>query len=142
MVWKFFIALSLTSVLLYLLVNARGWLRSMRKQDGTERQPPAYFIGLLFAGLYYYGLPIWLFRYGLKATSKLLLVCVACSALLLIALRILGMVEVEDFVQSLVYGQVTAIPIRAIAGSWVARNDSRWRSAAVQRRSGKAAMAP
>ncbi|MDH1430159.1 hypothetical protein N5E89_18075 [Comamonas aquatica] len=139
---KFFIALSLVSVVLYLLFNARGWLRSMRRQNDTEKQPPAYFLGLLFAGLYYYGLPIWLFRYGLNATFRLLLVCVACSALLLVALRILGMVEVEDFVQSLIYGQVAAVPIRAVAGSWVARNDSRWRSAAVQRRSGHAAKAP
>lgn len=82
--------------------------------------------GGLFAATYYYGLPLWWWRYGMRNALKLVLMCVASTAFLNFTLRMAGWLEAEDVIESLINSMFLAIPIRALAGFWLVRNDERW----------------
>ena len=111
---------------LYLLFSLSGWLKQARGKCSNDAPRRAYFVGLLFAGLYYYGFPIWWWRYGLKTATKLLLACIIVGAILQGMLRAAGLITVRDFGESLGIALLIAVPIRAIAGIWVARRDISW----------------
>lgn len=123
------LALSAISVFIYLLFNSSGWLRQVRNKCGGDTPRRSYFVGLLFAGLYYNGFPIWWWRYGLKNATKLLLACIIAGAICQAILRVTGMIEVHGLGESFVISMLIAVPIRAIAGTWVARHDERWSGA-------------
>ena len=125
------LALSTISVVLYILINRSGW---RKRVSGERTARSGYYMGLLFAGLYYYGFPIWWWRYGIKTTAKLLLTCIIAGAIFQAVLRVLGVIVVADFGKSFAISMVIAVPIRAIAGAWVARQDTRWREATVEER--------
>jgi hypothetical protein len=56
---------------------------------------------------------------------------IIAGAMLQIVLRQIGMIEVKNFGESFAFSMIIAVPIRAIAGAWIARHDQRWRDAAV-----------
>jgi hypothetical protein len=132
--FEIFLILSILSMAIYFVINVRPWYRSLKSKTGDVRTG-SYIMGLLFCGLYYYSLPLLWWRYGLISTIKLILSCVALGALAMFGLRTTGLLKVEDFFDSLFYSQFVAVPIRAIAGTWLARNDMRWRRRAMQGRS-------
>lgn len=125
------LGLSTISVVLYILLNQSGW-RKRVSGDGTTRR--AYYMGLLFAGLYYYGFPLWWWRYGIKTTAKLLLTCIIAGAICQAVMREMGLVVAADLGKSFAISMLIAVPIRAIAGVWVARHDKRWREAIMAKR--------
>jgi hypothetical protein len=49
-------------------------------------------------------------------------------------LRYLDVIEVSEFGEPHALGLLLSIPVRAIAGVWVANNDRRWRQAIVKKR--------
>ena len=55
-------------------------------------------------------------------------------------LRSLDVIEVSEFGESLAWGLFLSIPVRAIAGVWVANNDRRWRQAIVKKRNAAQGM--
>ncbi len=128
------LALSAVSVILYVLINQSG---SQKRASGDSSTRHAYFMGLLFAGLYYYGFPLWWWRYGIKTTAKLLLTCIIAGAICQAVLRTIGMIVVDDFGKSFAISMLLAVPIRAIAGVWVARHDKCWRDSIVAERKAK-----
>jgi hypothetical protein len=128
------LGLSATSMFLYLLFNLSGWLKQARGAPNDNSPRRAYLVGLLFAGIFYYGFPIWWWRYGLANTVKLFVMCLGAGAICQAILRGMGTLEVNDFGMSLAFAQIIAVPIRAIAGTWIAKNDARWRGAIALRR--------
>lgn len=96
------------------------------KPSGSERRLSRVLWGGLFAALYYYGLPLWWWRYGLRNALKVVLTCVASTAVLNVVLRMVGWLKAGDAFESLLTSMLLAVPIRAIAGFWLAKNDKRW----------------
>tara|TARA_R110002167_G_scaffold12858_1_gene54631 strand:- start:64 stop:387 length:324 start_codon:yes stop_codon:yes gene_type:complete len=94
----------------------------------------AYFWGLAFAVLFYYGFPVWWWRYGLRNTMQLLGICVVLVVAIQTILRVTGAIEVDNFGESMAVGLIIAIPIRVIAGFWVAKYDAKWRRAILLQR--------
>lgn len=127
--------LTAISAFLYLVFSFMGWFRQatrVRKASNPPRR--AYFWGLSFAVLFYYGFPIWWWRYGFWKTMQLLIGCIASGAALQAILRSIGAIEVDDFGESLAMGLLLAVPIRAAAGIWVAGKDAEWRHSIVLKR--------
>jgi hypothetical protein len=111
--------------------------RSMRPhadQSVLVRPNSAYFWGLLFALVFYYGFPLWWWRYGLLRAVQVMLACVAATALLQAVLRTTGAIQVDGLGESVAASLLLSVPIRAIGGLWVARRDAEWRSAILERR--------
>lgn len=134
---KILLVLTVASVGLYLIVVITAVLRSKTKANNSDQSPkgrPSYSWGLMYAALFYYGLPVWLWRYGTRNSLKLILSCVLAVAAIQALFRYAGLIEVSDFGESLAFGFICAVPVRAAAGFWVARNDSRWRQAILSRR--------
>ena len=128
------LGLSVVSVVIYIALNQSRWLTQVRGNAVARR---AYFAGLLFAGLYYYGFPILWWRYGIGTTVKLLVTCIIVGAAFQALLLGFGKGGANDSGKSLVVAMLIAVPIRAIAGIWVARNDGAWRDAIVVQRKTK-----
>ena len=127
--------LSAVSAVLYILLSIRGWFEQVSKWQGVSGVPRrAYFCGLTFALLFYYGFPLWWWRYGLWKALHLVFVCVGAVAVLQAILRTTGSIEVESLGESIVVALLLSMPIRAIGGIWVACRDAEWRSAIRQRR--------
>jgi hypothetical protein len=104
------------------------------KTSSSKRTVPRALWGGLFAAMYYYGLPVWWWRYGLRNALKLVLTCVASTAFLNVTLRMAGWLKAEDVVESLINSMFLAIPIRALAGFWLVRNDERWATSIAAKR--------
>jgi hypothetical protein len=112
-------------------------VRRYRKKS-AESSRPAYLWGLLFAVLFYYGFPLWWWRYGLRKALFVLIVCICAVALMLEILKLLDWIQVDDRQASMALGLIFAIPVRAIAGIWIAKQDSAWRESIVHKRAQKA----
>lgn len=129
---RILLTLTAISIALYTALAAASWLRerSGRKKTSTDTaQPdPAYFWGFVFALVFYYGFPIWWWRYGLRNSFKLIITCIMLVAAAQAILRYAEMIEVEGLAESLAAGLIISVPIRALAGLWVAKNDRRWRN--------------
>lgn len=135
---RILVALTLVSAVLYVVLAFAIRQRMQRKsnQSNSPKLPrPAYFWGFLFAVLFYYGFPIWWWRYGFRRALYLMIVCVGGGFLIQTLLRIFDVIEVENFSASIAVGILIAVPIRAIAGVWVAMGDSHWRKTIISIRS-------
>jgi ABC-type arginine/histidine transport system permease subunit len=80
----------------------------------------------MFATLFYYGTPIWLWLYGVKTTFFLIVYSIGAAFILAV---ILG--AVFDVSEPTAIGVLLQIPVRVIAGNWLARNHVRLRSRSV-----------
>lgn len=137
---KLLIALSSVSAVLYLFLVSKGWLGQIRGAQTSPATPErAYFWGLAFVVLFYYGFPVWWWRYGLRNALKLMAACVISVWVILAFLRGIQAVHVRDLGESVAIGLLVAVPVRAATGLWVARNDARWRSAIVAIRTSRKA---
>lgn len=143
--------LAAASAFIYILLTIKGWAKQARlSQERTKVEQPAnserlqraspdappraYFWGLTFAVLFYYGFLIWWGRYGLGRAVKLTLACIVAVGLVQIVLRSAGMIDIHGIGESIAAGLFIAVPIRAVAGIYVAKNDNSWRSAVVAQR--------
>ena len=127
--------LAAAGALLYVLLATRSWLRSRRVPRGPSASArPSYIWGFLFAVIFYFGFPLWWWRYGLSKALQLMLVCIGGGMLIQVALRTMDAVEVNGLPGAIAVGLFIAVPIRAVAGLWVARRDASWRAAIVARR--------
>lgn len=124
---------------LYLIFAVTSWLRLNSQRRNNPADPtkpyPAYFWGFAFALIFYYGFPIWIWRYGFRNACKLIVACLLVVAAIQAILRHAEMIEVDTLGESLAVSLLIAVPIRALAGFWVAKNDRRWRHAIVVKRS-------
>lgn len=131
--------LAAISAALYLILAVLIWRKhkNARKKapENYTKQHPAYVWGFVFALIFYYGFPIWWWRYGFQNACKLVFSCIAIAAAIQGVLRYLDVIEVSEFRESLAWGLFLSLPVRAIAGVWVAINDRRWRRAIVKKRS-------
>lgn len=142
---RILLTLTVISAVLYCLLAVVSWTRQFRKRGKASIAAPfpAYFWGFTFAVFFYYGFPIWWWRYGLRNAIKLVLSCIFLVAATQAILRLTGMIEVNGFAESVGASLFISVPIRALAGFWVARNDWRWRSAIlVERKARINAAAP
>ena len=135
---RILLILTVISTALYLVLAVTSWFRHTSKRKSVPAQAtkpyPEYFWGFTFAMVFYYGLPIWWWRYGLRNTCKLILACVLIVAVTQAILRYAKMIEVDGLVESFGASLIIAVPIRALAGFWVAKNDRRWRHSIVMKR--------
>lgn len=135
---RILLILTAISVALYLLLAVTSWLRHANERKNAPTQAtkpyPAYFWGCAFALVFYYGFPIWWWRYGFRNTCKLILACVLSVAAIQALLRYAEMIDVDGLGESIAASLFIAVPIRALAGIWVAKNDRRWRNAIVMKR--------
>lgn len=83
-----------------------------------------YFWGLSFAVLFYFGFPIWWWRYGFWRSAYLLVVCVGAVLIVKFSLLAMGAKEAGE---SFVVAMLLFIPARAVGGFWVAHRDEVWR---------------
>ena len=128
---KIIIILSAISGALYLVLAVINWRMSKRKTNQAKKSPrPAHFWGLLFAVLYYYGFPLWWWRYGLRRTLYLMVVCVGAGILIQELIRQLTG-------ESNAVGFLIALPIRAAVGLWVAKRDDAWKKSIAAIRNSK-----
>ena len=134
---KIFLVLSGISALLFCVAAFTGWRR--RKKSGSAQPRRAYFWGLMFALLFYYGFPVWWWRYGLRKTLELMLACIVAVMTLQAILRAIGAINVDGLGESFAVGLFLAVPIRAVAGLWVTRRDAEWRSAIILSRKARLA---
>lgn len=124
------VVLTVVSGILYFVLSAVSWRRSKRRAyQLSELPPPAYFWGFLFSVLFYYGFPLWWWRYGFRKALHLMIVCIGAGVLIQALLRAIDVIEIEGIGESIAIGLLIAVPIRAIAGLWVARQDCSWRKA-------------
>jgi len=123
--FKIFLVLSCVSALLYSIMAVIDW-RGRRTKCATEN-PRAYFWGFLFSLFFYYGFPLWWWRYGLPKTIWLMLVCLAVVIAVQAVLRLIGLFNDSD--SSIAVGLLISVPVRAAGGMWVARRDAEWRGA-------------
>ena len=141
---KILLILAAISAALYLILAVLSWRKhkNARKQVPANcvTQGPAYVWGFVFALIFYYGFPIWWWRYGFQNACKLVFSCIAIAAAIQGVLRYLDVIEVSELGESLAWGLFLSIPVRAIAGIWVANNDRRWRQAIVMKRNAAQAM--
>jgi hypothetical protein len=135
---RILLILTAISVALYLLLAITSWFRHANARKIAPAQAakpyPAYFWGFAFALIFYYGFPIWWWRYGFRNTCKLILACVLIVAATQAILRYTGTIKVDGIGESFVASLLIAVPIRALAGIWVAKNDRRWRDAILMKR--------
>lgn len=111
-----------SSFIIYLLFFLAPWFRERRKKESNK----AYFTGLMFATLFYYGAPIWLWLYGVKTTFFLIVYSIGAAFILAVTLgAVFGVSE------PIAIGVLLQIPVRVIAGNWLARNHVRLRSRSV-----------
>jgi hypothetical protein len=114
------------------------WLDVQRRRKmpaGSAR--PAYLWGLLFSGLFYYGFPLWWWRYGLRRALFIVIACICAVALILEILKFLDWITIDDQGTLMVLGLMFNMPVRAIAGMWVAKKDLAWRKSIVETRTQK-----
>lgn len=129
---RFLLTLTVISAGLYLifaLFSAVRRRRIIQSRIEVDDVSPAYFWGFAFAVIFYYGFPIWWWRYGLRSAVKITVVCIALVVATQVLLRMSGVIDVDGFVESLITGLLIAVPIRAAAGIWIAKNDFRLRQA-------------
>ena len=131
---KILLLLSGLSVSIYLILAFSSW-RGARKR-GRDQPSLSYLWGLMFVVLFYYGFPLWWWRYGLGRAFKLILTCLAMVGVFQAILSYFKIIHVENFGESIAMGIFISVPIRAITGLWVARKDALWRGAAIQSRRG------
>lgn len=67
----------------------------------------------------------------------LVVACIAAGAVLQIIMRTYGFIEVNGLAESLMFGFLFSVPVRAFAGYWVAWRDEAWRSAIVLQRNAR-----
>jgi len=72
---------------------------------------------------FYYGTLIWLLLYGWKTTFLLIAYCIGSVFLAVVVIS-----SVFSIGDSLIVGILVQVPIRVIAGSWLANNHSRLRA--------------
>jgi hypothetical protein len=141
---KTLLILAAISGALYLILAVLSWRKHKNagKQipENYTKQNPAYVWGFVFALIFYYGFPIWWWRYGFQNACKLIFSCIAIAAAIQGVLRYLDVIEVSELGESLAWGLFLSIPVRAIAGVWVANNDRRWRQAIVLKRNAEQGM--
>jgi hypothetical protein len=124
---KIFLVLASSSALFYSAMAVIDW-RGCRTECATEN-PRAYFWGLLFALLFYFGFPLWWWRYGLRKSIWLMLGCMAPVMAVPAVLRLIGLISDSD--TSLAVGLLISVPVRGAGGMWVARRDAAWRGAKI-----------
>lgn len=86
---KIFLVLASGSALFYSAMAVIDW-RGRRTECATEN-PRAYFWGLLFALLFYFGFPLWWWRYGLRKSIWLMLGCMTPVMAVPAVLRLIGL---------------------------------------------------
>jgi hypothetical protein len=127
---RILIVLAVVSAAMYLAMSFAIWRRTKLKANQSSESPrPAYLWGFLFAVLFYYGFPLWWWRYGFRKALNLMIVCIGAGVLIQILLGVFGVIKIESLGDSVAIGLVISMPIRAIAGIWVARRDFYWRQA-------------
>jgi hypothetical protein len=148
---RILLTLAAASAAIYVLLALRGWARQARASrttiledhrsatdaldSATGKAPPrAYLWGLAFAVFFYYGFPIWWARYGLRRAITLTLVCVCAVGLVQYLLVSADVIEIGNVAESFGAGLLLAVPIRAIAGLYVAKHDREWRIAILAHR--------
>ncbi len=136
---KIMLVLMAFSAGLYLLFAAASLIWRLReRRKNSERVPgetyPSYFWGLTFALVFYYGFPVWWWRYGLENTCRLIVSCILAVAALQGLVRYLGLIEVDELGESIAVSLVLAVPVRAVAAFWIAKNDHRWRQGILSKR--------
>ena len=97
----------------------------------------SYIWGFLFTALFYYGFPLWWWRYGLWRAVHLILTCVGIGILIQMLLRTIGAIYVDSIGDSIFAGLLLSVPIRALAGVWVAHKDQEWRQAIISKRASR-----
>ena len=141
---RILLTLTAISAALYLLLAITSWFRrTSERRNVPEQAPkpyPAYFWGFAFAVVFYYGFPIWWWRYGFRNTCKLILACILIVAVTQAILRSTELLEVDGLGESFAASLFIAVPIRALAGFWVAKNDRRWRHAIVLKRNAERSL--
>lgn len=143
---RILLILTAISAALYLLLALTSWFRGASERRSVREQAPksypAYFWGFAFAVVFYYGFPVWWWRYGFQNACKLILSCILIVAATQAILRYAELVEVDGLGESFAVSLFIAVPIRALAGFWVAKNDGRWRNAIVMERSARRKSCP
>jgi len=108
------------SAALYLIFYLKPWKCS--KLDDTSPPLPNHIIGLSFSIFFYFGLPLWLWRYGWKVTAKIILGCILASLLVpeLIDLAI----PFDDEEDKYLFSFLIQSPTRVTIAVWLAKHDS------------------
>ena len=112
------------TTVIYLIVFARPWFRSLRLNDLHKESKPAYFVGLLFAGLFYYGAPLWLWLYGWRLA---ILLIVSCLGGTFVVFMITSLIIPFEESEKLPVGILIQLLIRVVVGGWLAHNHIRLR---------------
>jgi hypothetical protein len=98
---KTLLILAAISAALYLILAVLSWRKHKNagKQipENCTKQNPAYVWGFVFALIFYYGFPIWWWRYGFQNACKLIFSCIAIAAAIQGVLRYLDVIEVSEW---------------------------------------------
>ena len=136
--------LTAISAALYLLLAVTSWVRRVSEKRRVPEQAtkpyPAYFWGFAFAVVFYYGFPVWWWRYGLRNSCKLICSCILIVAATQAILLYTEVIDVDGFGESFAVSLLIAVPIRALGGFWLAKNDRRWRNAIVAKRNARTSV--
>jgi hypothetical protein len=103
----------------------------------TLRNPPRFcwLAGLLYSSLFYWGLPILIWRYGIyRALGLIVLPIVVSIGIPYLAAEFFGLISVEE---KIMVGFFALIAIRSIVGVHVATNDLKYRKSALYMRGWK-----
>lgn len=117
--FQLFTYFSIASLIFFCLVWLVTPKASYRPTDDMKKTF-GFLWGGLFAYFFYAFLFIGWYRYGFKRTFWILIGCLASAVLI-------PRFFVEGSEDMTIYSMLTAIPVRAIAGAWIARNDHMWR---------------
>jgi len=112
----------LISAVLYLFLYLKPWRRLKLSNTDSSSPSPNYIIGLSFSIFFYFGLPLWLWRYGWKVTAKIILGCILASLLVpeLIDLAI----PFDDEEDKYLFSFFIQSPIRVALAIWLANHDA------------------
>jgi len=117
------------TAIIYCFFFARPWFLAWRRTDISKEARPSYFIGFLFATFFYYGAPIWIWRYGWKITAIILLACIV-AIFVMVKLTSLAL-QFDNMGQNFIAGIILQVPVRVAVGRWLAKYDIKLKSKAL-----------
>lgn len=138
---RIYLILGSISAALYILFSVINWFRhpgeDRKKQQLNSKLSPAYFWGLLFASVSFYGFLIWWWRYGFRNCCKLILSFILMVAVTKAFFQYTELIDIDGLAGPFWSGQLISVPMRVLAGILVAKNDKRWRDSIIRIRNAK-----
>jgi len=108
------------SAALYLFLYLKPWIRLKRNNTCPYTPSPNYFIGLSFSVFFYFGVPLWLWRYGWKITAKIIL---GCFITIFLTTQIVDLAIQFEEGGSFLFSFFIQSPIRVAIAVWLAKHD-------------------